>query len=783
MADPRPGPRRLGPFLILLLVALLPAGSAAGRPAPPERYAAAVAALDGWVAGQAAEKRIPALSIALVDDQAIVWAKGYGFEDAARTRPATAETAYRVGSVSKLFTDIAVMQLVEAGTLDLDAPVKKYLPDFAPRGPEAEGITLRQLMAHRSGLVREPPVGSYFDPDPPGLAATVAGLNGTDLVYPPGARLKYSNAGIAAVGLVLERAAGEPFAARVAERVLMPLGMDRSGFTPAPNRVAATMWTGFGRDFPAPTFELGIAPAGSLDSTAADLGRFLRALFAGGRGPGGPILRPETLAEMCRAQFEPPDAPRGFGLGFAIGRLGEHRRVGHSGAVYGCATDLAFLPDRKLGAVVIAARDCANGLATRVADVALGQMLAAQAGQPLPAIEATAPVDPARARQLAGRYRAPGGDTLDLVELNGKFALEPGDGGARVGLRALGDDLIGDDALNGLGPRLVPEGKKLRRGGTTYARAEAPCPPAPPDGWLGLIGEYGWDHDVLYIREQDGRLHALIEWFFDYPLAQESPDVFAFPDRGLYQGEKLVFRRDDRGRATAVVAAGVTFARRAIDGEDGRTFRIKPVRPVEVIRREVAGARPPAEPGRPGTVDLVDLTAVVPGVRLDVRYATANNFLGAPLYTSARALMQRPAAEALARVQAALAPHGFGLLVHDAYRPWRVTKLFWEATSGSERDFVADPSKGSKHNRGCAVDLTLCDLATGRPIAMPGGYDEFSDRSYPGYPGGTGRQRWHRDLLRRAMEAEGFAVNQAEWWHFDFRSWADYPILDVPFDK
>ena len=783
MVDRRPPIRRLG--LLVMLVGLLPAGGAAGQP-PPGRYAAAVAALDRWLAGQVAEKRIPALSIALVDDQSIVWATGYGFADAARTVPATGETAYRVGSVSKLFTDVAVMQLVEAGQLDLDAPVRRYLPEFAPRGARAGGITLRQLMAHRSGLVREPPVGSYFDPDPPGLAATVAGLAATDLVYPPGARLKYSNAAIATVGLVLERATGEPFGRRVADHVLRPLGMTRSGFDPAPDRVAATMWTGFGRDFPAPTFDLGIGPAGGLDSTAVDLARFVQAIFRRGLGDAdrgaGPILRPATLDAMLALQFERPGATHGFGLGFIVDRLDGHPRVGHGGAVYGCAAELAALPDRKLGVAVIAAPDCANGLTTRVADVALGQMLAAQAGRPLPAIEATEPVDPARARRLAGHYRGPGGRSFDLAELNGRLALEPGEGGTSVGLRALGADLIGDDALNGLGPRLVPDGDLLRLDRAAFRRVDVPCPPAPPAAWLGLIGAYGWDHDVLFVLEKAGKLHALIEWFYLYPLDQLGPDTFAFPDSGLYRGEKLVFRRDGDGRATEVEAAGVRFRRRALDGEDGRTFRINPVRPVATIRREIAGATPPAEPPRPGAVDLVDLSTAVPGIKLDVRYATDNNFLGVPVYTSARALLQRPAAEALARVQAALAPRGYGLLVHDAYRPWRATKLFWEATTGSDRDFVANPAKGSKHNRGCAVDLTLCDLATGRPVAMPGGYDEFSDRSYPAYPGGTSRQRWHRDLLRRAMEAEGFAVNQAEWWHFDFASWADYPILDIPFE-
>jgi hypothetical protein len=126
---------------------------------------------------------------------------------------------------------------------------------------------------------------------------------------------------------------------------------------------------------------------------------------------------------------------------------------------------------------------------------------------------------------------------------------------------------------------------------------------------------------------------------------------------------------------------------------------------------------------------------------------------------------------------------GYGLLIHDAYRPWYVTKMFWDATPDSLRDFVADPSLGSRHNRGAAVDLTLYDMRTGEVIAMPSGYDEFSERAFPNYPGGTTRQRWHRDLLRRIMEARGFTVNENEWWHFDYDGWRNYPIGTATFEE
>ena len=114
------------------------------------------------------------------------------------------------------------------------------------------------------------------------------------------------------------------------------------------------------------------------------------------------------------------------------------------------------------------------------------------------------------------------------------------------------------------------------------------------------------------------------------------------------------------------------------------------------------------------------------------------------------------------------------MLIHDAYRPWYVTKVFWDATPDDKKVFVANPANGSRHNRGCAVDLTLYDLKTRKPVEMVSTYDETTARAYPDYPGGTSLQRWHRKLLRDAMEAEGFTVYEAEWWHFDYKDWKSY---------
>jgi zinc D-Ala-D-Ala dipeptidase len=191
--------------------------------------------------------------------------------------------------------------------------------------------------------------------------------------------------------------------------------------------------------------------------------------------------------------------------------------------------------------------------------------------------------------------------------------------------------------------------------------------------------------------------------------------------------------------------------------------------------------KPPIEVGDFKDSDLVELIKLDPSFKLDIRYATSNNLVGRPVYTEARAFLQRPAAEALVKVNKALKPLGYGLMIFDGYRPWSVTKTFWDITPDEDKKFVADPKKGSRHNRGCAIDLTLYELASGQEVEMTGVYDEMSERSYPEYTGGTDTQRQMRDLLRRKMEANGFTVYEYEWWHFDYQDWQSYRIQDIPF--
>ncbi len=212
------------------------------------------------------------------------------------------------------------------------------------------------------------------------------------------------------------------------------------------------------------------------------------------------------------------------------------------------------------------------------------------------------------------------------------------------------------------------------------------------------------------------------------------------------------------------------------------SFRITPLRPVEQLRADALKAQLPPEQGTFLKPDLVELVRLDPTIKLDIRYATSNNFLGTPVYTQARAFLQRPAAEALLRAHRELQAQGYGLIIHDGYRPWYVTKIFWDATPDDKKIFVADPAAGSKHNRGCAVDLSLYDLKTGKEVKMPSGYDEMTDRAFAEYSGGTPEERTRRALLRQVMEKQNFQVNPKEWWHFDYKDWKQYPILNVKFE-
>lgn len=279
------------------------------------------------------------------------------------------------------------------------------------------------------------------------------------------------------------------------------------------------------------------------------------------------------------------------------------------------------------------------------------------------------------------------------------------------------------------------------------------------------IGQYGEKSAPLTLFERDGALFVDGGGYAQARLTRIDVNRYAIAGGGELMLAKRAVRLNGRTLAFHDFGAESEAATRKAVNADPMA-----------LRRRALAATPPVEAGPRLSDDFVELLGIDPRIRLDIRYAGTNNFMGIPLYERAAAFLQRPAAEAVGRAQKALAARGYGLMIHDAYRPWFVTWMFWEATPPEDHVFVADPAQGSRHNRGCAVDLTLYDLRTGRVVEMPSRYDEASNRSYSTFVGGTTKQRALRDLLREAMIAEGFEVYPEEWWHFDHKDWRRYAI-------
>lgn len=179
--------------------------------------------------------------------------------------------------------------------------------------------------------------------------------------------------------------------------------------------------------------------------------------------------------------------------------------------------------------------------------------------------------------------------------------------------------------------------------------------------------------------------------------------------------------------------------------------------------------------------ELVQLTEVIPGLMIDIRYATTNNFTGKKIYNLARAFARKPVAQALKSVQQDLSILGYGLKIFDGYRPYSATVKFYETYH--DTTFVASPYSGSKHNRGCALDLTLIEISSGKELKMPTAYDAFLKEASPTYPIRNKKAKMNRAILINAMQKHGFIVNENEWWHFDFIGWERFEVMDIDFEK
>ena len=726
---------------------------------------------------------MPSAGIAVFGCAGMLSASGSGFSDKNQHVPAGADSVFRAGSVTKPLTELVMMRLVDRGALDLDAPVRRYLPDFAPKNPFQTPITLRMLATHSAGLIREPPLGSYFATTTPDLASVVRSLNDTQLLARPGTVTKYSNAGVTVIGRVLEVVTGKSYTELMREELFTPAHMLSSSvrLTDSIRPISYAEMTSYDAPrVPAPVFDMGLQPAAGLNTTLEDMASLGSALLAGGRtARGEEILSPNALEQMERiAQAGPEKGGRSYAVGFFLSDLQGHRLVSHEGAVYGFVSKFNLLPDDGIGAVAYSTLDSSSS-AARIADYALQVALAVRDKKPVPASPTSRPLSAEEARPLVGEYRHDQASVMVRWLAPNALIETPRLAGR---LRRAESGYVMDDYIVHMSLDIDPEGRWLEADGIRYTRVAARKPAPPAEEIVGLIGDYGWDHEVIRAFERDGSLFVRIEWIEYDRLARVTANTWKFPPVSpFYPGEQLTFSRDASGRGRSVALNGIVFPRRTIiiDPPAGKLSEKDRM----LLRRRALAASPPIETEAHRAADLVSISSVDPSIKLDVRYATNQNLLGFPVYSKSATYLQRPAAEALARADKKLHAQGFGIVVFDGYRPWFVTKMFWDGTPAAAHLFVADPSAGSRHNRGEAVDISLVDLVTGGEVTMTGAYDEFSPRSYPLYEGGTSEQRWRRDVLRAALEGEGFTVFPFEWWHFDYADWRSYGLLNSEFSE
>ena len=798
---------------------------------------------------------------------------GFGYQNGEKTSLVTEDTVFRVGSITKLFTDLALMIAVDAGLVSLDDPVSKYLPDFSPGSAYAVALNCRHLVSHVSGLSREPPVGHYFDADPSvTLGSTVLSLNSTSLLYEPGTTQKYSNAAIAVVGLVLERVYNKPWAQLMRELLLEPLGMDRSEFEWSErvkeHLARGAMWApDFRLEREPPFFELGESPAGSLYTTVSDLEKFANLISRRGELPNGKqLLKHGELfdGEILRVQF--PDANRkgmayAFGIGWQLMTQKGVEIAAHGGAIYGYTARLVVATKRRFSLVFLTSGDCAMTTVKHITNYVIEQMARYQDSETGFPIKTLYDIPIETMRRLEGAYIERGDGKcyngygeerfrrrMHVDHRFGKLMLKHDGGYSRLmlakeewntgdGMVPTSNDIEGEKA-NGR-TRQISSANSSSHGtpfafevidrfqenecltisvdqasitwcGVEYERIEVQEPrPAVYPELEKFIGEFGPDHVPVFVFERYGRLFVLLEWVMQYPLRRASEsellslsssnnpssslrsgkksEVWLLPSEDcFYADEKLVFfDYDASGFPNALECTGMVFERRLRNVSSDKTFQIDPLKSLEELRLEARQSSPPPSltVGRLKP-DLVDMGSMKPKhpFLFDIRYATENNFMGAPFYKLAKAFAQRPAAHSIEQAHHWLNQFGYGLVIFDVYRPWHVTKMFYEATPAHLRHFVAPPEEGSIHNRGCAIDCGLYDLNTGKQLTMVSGFDEMTPRSYRDYPGGSTRQRWQQTLLRTAMQMFDFEVYEYEWWHFNYASQKEYPVMNVAFE-
>ena len=433
--------RDLPRFVGFWLAGLLLASASGAQPAPVDAnpaqstlasdpsVASNLRLLEASITGKMAHSGLPGLSIGIVYDQELVWARGFGYADVAGKKAATPRTLYRVASLTKTFTATAVMQLRDAGKLQLDDRVSTYLPWFEVQGETGEApITIRELMTHTSGLTRDGTTTYWTDFNFPARDELVAGLASEPLSFPPATRLKYSNLAVSIEGELVAAVSGESYEDYITRRILIPLGMKDSTIAQKPD-AAGLLATGYGRRLPDGTRALfpyidakGITPAAGLAANVEDLAKFVSLQFREDRpASGNPVLKGSSLREMHRMQWMLPNWKAGWALGFSTYRQGDATFIGHGGSYPGYITSMRISPADKIGIIVLT--NAVDGKAGTVARQAFE--LIAPALRKANAKTKAVPVVDRDQDRFVGRYRSLWDDVQILPDEGGLVIVDP----------------------------------------------------------------------------------------------------------------------------------------------------------------------------------------------------------------------------------------------------------------------------------------------------------------------------------------------------------------------
>lgn len=305
-----------------------------------------------------------------------------------------------------------------------------------------------------------------------------------------------------------------------------------------------------------------------------------------------------------------------------------------------------------------------------------------------------------------------------------------------------------------------------------------------------ILGMYYGNGEMFLLRENNGEVELVYRFGQNdytfagsnvYPLYKEHFDSYTINESGPLNHLDAAVRieRSREGYGVSCSVGGNRYSRRFFAGENGRPFRFAPVNDWQALKTAADAAVMPAQLGAGQQAQLVDLAQAVPGLKFDLRYAQADNCFGQALTDDQRAFLDADAAQALAQAQQYLKPYGYGILVWEAYRPWSVSKLAYDALPADKKSMLPAPEVGFSHNTGRSIDVSLYLLANDENAGMISGFDEPSVRQYASFAGGTTLERYRRDLLRSAMQMAGFTASETEWWHFDYGDIKGFAHLNV----